>query len=47
LLELELKYGPYEVNLPNDDDIIVAPVAKEKKEIQTQVEEHKIVASPV
>ena len=25
LLELELKYGPYEVDLPKDDDVPVSP----------------------
>ena len=37
LLELELKYGPYEVDLPNDDDAQpLPPSAMSKKHLSEE-----------
>lgn len=40
LLELELKYGPLEVNLPKDDDSLPQPV--QKNDSTVEVEEAKV-----
>ena len=39
LLELELKYGPYEVDLPKDDEL---PSQQQEKPTQVQAEEEKV-----